>query len=133
MVEKLNETEIDAGLESLSDWSRSGDSLQRTYSFADFLGSMAFVNAIAARAEEVQHPPAVGEAEHGAHLLGRGLPRAMGDGLVEQAERVAHRALGRPRHARDDAADCHWSRKATNESGAPRRSQALLLAEFDPL
>ena len=57
MVEKLSESEIETGLEGLSDWSRSGDAIQRTYSFADFLGSIAFVNAIAARAEEVQHHP----------------------------------------------------------------------------
>ncbi|MCH2160414.1 MAG: 4a-hydroxytetrahydrobiopterin dehydratase [Phycisphaerales bacterium] len=57
MVEKLTESELETGLEGLSEWSRSGDAIQRTYSFADFLGSIAFVNAIAARAEEVQHHP----------------------------------------------------------------------------
>lgn len=57
VVEKLSESEIETGLEGLSDWSRNGDAIQRTYSFADFLGSIAFVNAVAARAEEVQHHP----------------------------------------------------------------------------
>ena len=57
MVEKLSETQVDEGLESLGEWSRSGDAIQRTYSFADFLGSMAFVNRIADHAEEVHHHP----------------------------------------------------------------------------
>ena len=57
MVEKLTEAEGDAGLSNLSEWSRSGDSIQRTYAFADFRGSMHFVNTVGERAEEVQHHP----------------------------------------------------------------------------
>ena len=57
MVEKLTESEIESGLAELSEWSRSGDSIQRTYSFADFRGSMGFVNTVGERAEEVQHHP----------------------------------------------------------------------------
>ena len=57
MVEKLSEQQVEEGLESLGEWSRSGDAIQRTYSFADFLGSMAFVNKVADHAESVQHHP----------------------------------------------------------------------------
>lgn len=57
MVEKLSEAQVEEGLGSLGEWSRSGDSIQRTYSFADFLGSIAFVNRVADHAEEVQHHP----------------------------------------------------------------------------
>jgi len=57
MVEKLSEEELTEGLASLAEWSRNGDAIQRTYSFADFIGSMAFVNRVAERAEEVQHHP----------------------------------------------------------------------------
>lgn len=57
MVEKLSEPDIEKGLEALAEWTRSGDSIQRTYAFADFVGSMAFVNRVAERAEEVQHHP----------------------------------------------------------------------------
>ncbi len=57
MVKKLSEEQLSEDLKSLSDWSRNGDAIQRTYSFADFIGSMAFVNRIAHRAEEVQHHP----------------------------------------------------------------------------
>lgn len=57
MVEKLSEPEIEKGLEAIDEWTRSGDSIQRTFAFADFLGSMAFVNRVADHAEEVQHHP----------------------------------------------------------------------------
>lgn len=57
MVEKLSEEELTEGLAALAEWSQSGDAIQRTYSFADFIGSMAFVNRVAERAEEVQHHP----------------------------------------------------------------------------
>jgi len=57
MVEKLSEEQLTEGLATLAEWSRNGDAIQRTYSFADFIGSMAFVNRVAERAEEVQHHP----------------------------------------------------------------------------
>ena len=57
MVEKLTEAEIEAGLVERAEWSLSGDSIQRTYTFGDFLGSIDFVNRVGARAEEVQHHP----------------------------------------------------------------------------
>ena len=56
-IERLDDAALEAGLAKLPDWSRSGDSIQRTYAFKDFLESMAFVNRVAARAEEVQHHP----------------------------------------------------------------------------
>ena len=57
MVEKLSEEQLTEGLATLTEWSRSGDAIQRTFSFADFIGSMTFVNRVAERAEEVQHHP----------------------------------------------------------------------------
>ena len=57
MVEKLTESEVEAGLVERAEWSLSGDSIQRTFTFGDFLGSIDFVNRIGARAEEVQHHP----------------------------------------------------------------------------
>ncbi|MSR41569.1 MAG: 4a-hydroxytetrahydrobiopterin dehydratase [Phycisphaerales bacterium] len=54
---RLEDAEIERRLQALPEWSHSGDQLQRTYVFADFLASMRFVNAISARAEEVQHHP----------------------------------------------------------------------------
>lgn len=56
-VSKLSDDEIASRLEALPDWSQPGEEIQRTYSFADFVGAMAFVQAVAARAEAVQHHP----------------------------------------------------------------------------
>ena len=57
MVQKLTEDEIESALAERGDWSRSGDAIQRTFSFGDFNGAIAFVDRIAGRAEEVQHHP----------------------------------------------------------------------------
>lgn len=54
---KLSDAEIETRLDSLPEWSRRGEEIQRTYGFKDFVQSMAFVNAVAARAEAVQHHP----------------------------------------------------------------------------
>jgi 4a-hydroxytetrahydrobiopterin dehydratase len=56
-VEKLTAEAIEAGLAALPEWNRSGESIQRTYTFADFVASLAFVNAVGAHAEAVQHHP----------------------------------------------------------------------------
>lgn len=57
MVEKLTEDAIADGLATRSEWARSGDAIQRTFSFGDFNGAIGFVDRVAARAEEVQHHP----------------------------------------------------------------------------
>ena len=46
------------------------------------------------RLEQVDDAGAVGEAEHVPHVVGAHRPCRMGDRLVEQRERVAHRAFG---------------------------------------
>ena len=46
--------------------------------------------------EQVADPPAVGEAEHVADLVGGDRAAAMGDRLVEDRQPVARRSLGRP-------------------------------------
>jgi 4a-hydroxytetrahydrobiopterin dehydratase len=56
-MEKLPQEDLDARLESFPDWSISGDALQRTFTFEDFLGAMAFVNRVAELAEQHQHHP----------------------------------------------------------------------------
>ena len=56
-VEKLDEEEIAQRLKPLSEWTLSGDSLQRTLRFKDFVQSMAFVNRVAAIAEHQKHHP----------------------------------------------------------------------------
>ena len=56
-AEKLSQEDIDARLAELPDWTQNGDALQRTFSFEDFLGAMAFVGRIADLAEEHEHHP----------------------------------------------------------------------------
>ena len=56
-MDKLSQEDIDARLEGFSEWSLSGEAIQRTFSFEDFRGAMAFVNRIAELAEEHQHHP----------------------------------------------------------------------------
>lgn len=57
----LPPTQADAGirqaLAGLPDWQRDGQSIRRTYEFADFAAAMKFVNAVAGLAERVQHHP----------------------------------------------------------------------------
>ncbi len=38
-------------------WSRTGDLIERTFTFGDFLASMRFVNRVAVEAERTQHHP----------------------------------------------------------------------------
>ena len=44
--------------------------------------------------EQVQHPPAVRQPQHGAHLHGRCFARAMADRLIQQRRRIARRPFG---------------------------------------
>lgn len=57
MVEKMSEAAVEEGLVARNDWSRSGDAIQRTFSFGDFKAAIEFVDRVAMRAEEVQHHP----------------------------------------------------------------------------
>ena len=56
-MEKLDQEHIDEKLQEFPEWSQSGETLQRTFRFDDFLGAMAFVSRIADLAEEHQHHP----------------------------------------------------------------------------
>lgn len=57
MVDKLTNEAVEAALGELSDWSRSGDAIQRTFAFGGFRAAIEFVGRVAERAEEVQHHP----------------------------------------------------------------------------
>ncbi|MEE2907511.1 MAG: 4a-hydroxytetrahydrobiopterin dehydratase [Planctomycetota bacterium] len=56
-MEKLESDHIEARLEALSEWTLSGDNLQRTIGFDDFRAAMAFVNKVADVAESSAHHP----------------------------------------------------------------------------
>ena len=56
-MERLDQQRIDERLQSFSEWSQNGDTLQRTFRFEDFGAAMSFVNRIADLAERLQHHP----------------------------------------------------------------------------
>jgi 4a-hydroxytetrahydrobiopterin dehydratase len=53
----LTESEIASGLVRCPGWQRRGSEITRTFSFADFKGSMAFVNRVAGLADAMDHHP----------------------------------------------------------------------------
>jgi len=53
----LSADELSARLSRLSGWDRKGNEIHRTFSFADFKESMAFVNRVAELAEAADHHP----------------------------------------------------------------------------
>ena len=56
-MDKLNSEMIEQALESVTEWSLNGESIQRTFTHDDFMGSMGFVQAVAELAEAAQHHP----------------------------------------------------------------------------
>jgi 4a-hydroxytetrahydrobiopterin dehydratase len=53
----LTETQIREHLARVPGWERRGSEIRRTWAFADFAGSMAFVSRVAALAEAADHHP----------------------------------------------------------------------------
>lgn len=56
-VERLTEPQIQAELQQLSGWERTGVQISKPYAFKDFVEAMAFVNRVAALAERANHHP----------------------------------------------------------------------------
>jgi 4a-hydroxytetrahydrobiopterin dehydratase len=56
-MKPLSDNEIAARLQGLPGWERRESSIQRTFSFDDFKGSMAFANRVAELAEAADHHP----------------------------------------------------------------------------
>ena len=53
----LADEEIQARLDDLEGWERSGDSIRKQFRLDDFVGSVEFVNRLVAPAEEMGHHP----------------------------------------------------------------------------
>jgi 4a-hydroxytetrahydrobiopterin dehydratase len=53
----LSDEEIDGRLQTLREWERSGNAINRTFTFDDFVGSVDFVNRITPAAEGMNHHP----------------------------------------------------------------------------
>ena len=56
-MSKLEQDAVDGALTDISGWARSGDTIQRTFSFGGFPEAMEFVSRVAGLAEERQHHP----------------------------------------------------------------------------
>ncbi|BAY53166.1 pterin-4a-carbinolamine dehydratase [Thermostichus vulcanus NIES-2134] len=57
MAERLSPADIEAQLANLPGWKQVGDRLEQTFTFKDFLGSIAFVNRLVDPAEQAGHHP----------------------------------------------------------------------------
>jgi 4a-hydroxytetrahydrobiopterin dehydratase len=60
VTELLTDEDADTRLQSLSGWERTGNrepAITATYKQTDFTGALAFVNAVAAEAEAMNHHP----------------------------------------------------------------------------
>jgi 4a-hydroxytetrahydrobiopterin dehydratase len=53
----LSDTEVKAALADLPGWELVGSDIVKEYKFADFVGSIAFVNQLADAAEAANHHP----------------------------------------------------------------------------
>jgi 4a-hydroxytetrahydrobiopterin dehydratase len=53
----LGNEEIEARLAELSGWERSGEAIVKSFGRGDFVGSVKFVGALVAPAEEIGHHP----------------------------------------------------------------------------
>jgi 4a-hydroxytetrahydrobiopterin dehydratase len=54
---KLETAEIEAALATVRGWSVEGDTLKKTFTFPDFVKAIAFVDALAVKAEAANHHP----------------------------------------------------------------------------
>jgi 4a-hydroxytetrahydrobiopterin dehydratase len=59
MSTRLSDADIESRLRRVSGWTRAGDEIRRTFAFADFKGSLEFVNRVGALAEAMDHHPDV--------------------------------------------------------------------------
>jgi 4a-hydroxytetrahydrobiopterin dehydratase len=57
MATKLNEAQIMDAIKLVPEWGDTGETIQRTYQFSDFVKAMAFVGKVAEAAEKNQHHP----------------------------------------------------------------------------
>jgi 4a-hydroxytetrahydrobiopterin dehydratase len=80
MAELLSEEAIASRLEG-SDWTREGDEIVRDRKFDDFAAAIAFVNGVAAAAEEANHHPDI--LVHGWNKVRLALSNHSAGGLTE--------------------------------------------------
>jgi 4a-hydroxytetrahydrobiopterin dehydratase len=93
MTDLLSDESIGARLHA-SDWRREGDEIVREWTFRDFAEAMAFVNRVAAAAEEANHHPDI--LVHGWNKVRLALTNHSAGGLTDADFTMAGRfdALG---------------------------------------
>ena len=57
MATKLSEDQVSDAIKLVPEWGDTGETIQRTYQFSDFVKAMGFVGKVAAAAEKNQHHP----------------------------------------------------------------------------
>ncbi|MBM4101068.1 MAG: 4a-hydroxytetrahydrobiopterin dehydratase [Phycisphaerae bacterium] len=57
MVTRLSDAQVESRMPSVAAWKRTGDLIEREFSFPDFVAAMRFVNRVAEEAERSQHHP----------------------------------------------------------------------------
>ncbi len=80
MTDLLSDASISEHLQA-SDWEREGDEIVREWTFEDFAGALAFVNRVAATAEEANHHPDI--FLHGWNKVRLALTNHSAGGLTE--------------------------------------------------
>jgi 4a-hydroxytetrahydrobiopterin dehydratase len=91
MTELLNDEAIQERL-AAGDWRREGDEIVREWKFKDFAEAMAFVNRVAAAAEEANHHPDI--LVHGWNKVRLALTNHSAGGLTEADFTLARRFDG---------------------------------------
>lgn len=66
--EKLDDADVAEHLAQLEGWSRTGDKIRRELKFGDFMSAIAFINRIAAHAEELDHHPELFNVYDNVHI-----------------------------------------------------------------
>lgn len=56
-MNKLTPGQIEQALKAVPEWAETGEAIQRTFQFTDFVKAMAFVDRVAETAEQSQHHP----------------------------------------------------------------------------
>ncbi|MDQ6834814.1 MAG: 4a-hydroxytetrahydrobiopterin dehydratase [Actinomycetota bacterium] len=88
MAELLSEDEVDSRLGRLA-WERDGDEIAREWRFDDFSEAIAFVNRVAAVAEQANHHPDI--LLHGWNKVKLSLINHSAGGLTEMDFTMAGR------------------------------------------
>lgn len=60
MTALLTDRQIEEQLLQLPGWARTGNEIEQVFTFADFLGAIAFVNRLVEPAETAGHHPDIG-------------------------------------------------------------------------